>query len=1209
MKQTNPPTAFDTFLRSGSQNKLFLLLVAVMALLLVPVDARAVYFDVGIETNTEQTINLGQPMADLILYEDPDEPHTDSLKFEVISGSLPAGVVLDETSGKFTSTPTSGSGGGRVNPAVPNASGETVAVIRVTDTGENAPRPIQDYVTLFVTVNPAGPASGGPEGKSTLAFFPTSILADGTDAATVTLTLKDASGDPVEDAEPSLGVRRGAQLQPHGIMQHSGDGVYIGTVTSAIPGTAIVKVYVPGVGGLDEKPLMANRPLIFRNENEAPAPYVEVPSGERTVVYHSGTPVQVAPELMTNLPADTELTGARVEVLGYVHGEDELGVLNGHGFEQSYDKNGIVGEWVQATVEDTQVHVFDFNGDATASDYEKALQAVHYKYVGSNGTPVADRHIRVSLKVLEEQGWAHDPATGHFYESRKFPGANESWDWAARDAASRSFFGMQGYLATITSEHENDFITGIVTANAWIGAVDMAEDLSRVAGGELPVWMWMTGPETGQVFWRGTERSQGGWAGSGLGNVEAGMYENWNSGEPNRSQTGEGPEAFGTIFGTEPPTHNDNEIGQWNDLPNSFADRQWLDGYIIEYGGLEGDPPVKFFEDITVKMGDGPVVQFTANPRDIRLGEPVDLINRSFHTERAYGSDAERLNEFEEFRWKYGDGSDAKVTVPGSHEPIHDYTFTKLGRRTIELYGREVPEGQGDGRSDSDEQAVTVTADLRGYVFIDDNRDGARNAGESGPVEEFDVEVVLVRDGVIMHRAPDGNAGHTFNPETGEYVFKGLVNGDFDVIVIAKGDTLPNPFVPSEWVVTTPTKGEPDYALTIPEEPKHGAAPGDIADLDKGLLHGPNFGFAPEFDGYIVSGTVFIDDGRGGGTPNDGSQNGGEPGVYGIRLRIQDGVHLHPVLTDAAGRYEAVIQAEHGKVHLVLQSAEYVPTGYTPGFGATAKTFEKFPHDDIEVSFEIPSSGVQPGIDFGVVPSFHVDGTSPGTIAPGGVQVYPFRVTPGTQGAIEFVVETPRGWDYAIYHDVNGSGVKDDGDVSVTGPIELEPGMEHFLLEVRAPTWENGGAVDTAAVTATLTYAGNQDLRETQQFYSITTVRTTRLQLNALVRNVTQEIPDGGRFAPMLVEGKSGDVIEYRIDYHNVDVNTATGTVLYASVPEGTTLKPDSYSGSPVKWTRHDTGASADTAVTSATDYGFTFDVGDVAPGQSGSIVYRVTID
>ena len=99
---------------------------------------------------------------------------------------------------------------------------------------------------------------------------------------------------------------------------------------------------------------------------------------------------------------------------------------------------------------------------------------------------------------------------GHFYE---YVNSGVTYT-TARDAASaKTYYGLQGYLATVTSAEENTFIYGLISDIIWIGASD-----SETEG----TWKWVTGPESGTAF-------------SLEGNAIGDSYVNWATGEPNSS--------------------------------------------------------------------------------------------------------------------------------------------------------------------------------------------------------------------------------------------------------------------------------------------------------------------------------------------------------------------------------------------------------------------------------------------------------------------------------------------------------------------------------------------------------------------------------------------------------------------------------------------------------------------------------------------------
>jgi hypothetical protein len=96
----------------------------------------------------------------------------------------------------------------------------------------------------------------------------------------------------------------------------------------------------------------------------------------------------------------------------------------------------------------------------------------------------------------------------HYYEFRSDV---TNWHQAFAFAESSQHLGLPGYLITITSEAENDFILANVTNHfAYAGGSDSAAE---------GLWEWVSGPEIGEVFWQ-----------DGVGSL---AYSNWFAGEPN----------------------------------------------------------------------------------------------------------------------------------------------------------------------------------------------------------------------------------------------------------------------------------------------------------------------------------------------------------------------------------------------------------------------------------------------------------------------------------------------------------------------------------------------------------------------------------------------------------------------------------------------------------------------------------------------------
>lgn len=204
----------------------------------------------------------------------------------------------------------------------------------------------------------------------------------------------------------------------------------------------------------------------------------------------------------------------------------------------------------------------------TRSNVNAALATLHYA-----GTTTGSKTLTVSLA---DGNTIYNPTTGHVYQY-----VPDSLNWYdARDAAAAlTYGGAPGYLATITSQGENDFIKDRLNGDAWLGGSD--DDLY---GGEGH-WNWIAGPEAGTNIYNGE-----GYGGAGNGVTAPGQYTNWAPGEPNQA-------------GDEDCMETYISSGNWNDLPCSAS----VNGYVVEYGDSTHNPGSIPTKDVTITLS---AVQF-----------------------------------------------------------------------------------------------------------------------------------------------------------------------------------------------------------------------------------------------------------------------------------------------------------------------------------------------------------------------------------------------------------------------------------------------------------------------------------------------------------------------------------------------------------------------------------------------------------------------
>jgi len=158
-------------------------------------------------------------------------------------------------------------------------------------------------------------------------------------------------------------------------------------------------------------------------------------------------------------------------------------------------------------------------------------------------------NVQISVSTtVNPTGYYYNATNGHFY--RPISGTS-SYTSAKNASATQTFKGQTGYLVTITSQDEQNFIGANVPGNnIWIALSDRLQE---------GYWRVDAGPENGTLINIGNYN----------GNPQSGTYQNWCGGEPNDAG---GEDYAVTKWGGG---------NCWNDLPDGAG---WTSGYVVEFG-------------------------------------------------------------------------------------------------------------------------------------------------------------------------------------------------------------------------------------------------------------------------------------------------------------------------------------------------------------------------------------------------------------------------------------------------------------------------------------------------------------------------------------------------------------------------------------------------------------------------------------------------
>lgn len=292
---------------------------------------------------------------------------------------------------------------------------------------------------------------------------------------------------------------------------------------------------------------------------------------------------------------------------------------------------------------------------ATAAQWQTYLRD-HMTITLSDATTTKSIRMIANFEPVTTR-YDYNSLNGHYYET--VSGSSITWENALKAASQKTYLGMQGYLVTITSQQENDYVKSMIGTNCWIGLTswdkytsaaiekgphtgqrvrDVYNDFYKSHGITIPAatyggskaapqyYYWVSGPEAGKLCSYGNSYN-----GTYIPQTvapdpdDSTMYMNWSNNEPNSS----GGEMCAHFYTEATPKFT------WNDFAN---DNSNVSVYVVEYGGLESDEDDPSSDtsggggdvnvDIVVKVEiniDPTGETITTEADDIYVGQPLAI--------------------------------------------------------------------------------------------------------------------------------------------------------------------------------------------------------------------------------------------------------------------------------------------------------------------------------------------------------------------------------------------------------------------------------------------------------------------------------------------------------------------------------------------------------------------------------------------------------
>jgi uncharacterized repeat protein (TIGR01451 family) len=342
--------------------------------------------------------------------------------------------------------------------------------------------------------------------------------------------------------------------------------------------------------------------------------------------------------------------------------------------------------------------------------------------------------------------------------------------------------------------------------------------------------------------------------------------------------------------------------------------------------------------------------------------------------------------------------------------------------------------------------SIVTGVQVGGYVYADANHNTQRDSTETGTGLTLYAKLVSTASG-----SGPALQAVVVDPATGAYLFTSVAPGNY-FVVIDNNNALADvtPTISSAWTGTENADGT-----------RRNVA---VTGVD---LTGIHFGL---FNGNLLTGKVFRDNGSGAGTANNGLQDGTEIGLPNATLRLTsaDGSITYDSTTSAAdGTWRLWLAAglQGTSVHVVQD----LPTGYRSISAAPALGYDRATSS---LTFAYTAGSNVTGLNFGDVAFETLSAPQQRSAAAGAVVFYAHRFTAGSDALVSFSATSNSGWPQTLYLDSNCNGVLDTGEPVISAAVAATAAAPVCVIaKLNVPPGAAAGAQNLLTLQASVAYS------------------------------------------------------------------------------------------------------------------------------------------